>query len=174
MSTEAITKKSVGEKHPFALAACGSAVMFSVTWLANDWPVSVFLLFPRVLLHETVFHRVAEVVSLACPAALFFVWWLPAAVSVRSRMPIRTTVLLWICVALSAAWFLSMGRDGAMVQGMGYVTFLAAVETACLVCLLLLKRWAKKRDSVGSSFLFHLAFFAWLTGLAFPWLGEGF
>ena len=143
---------------PFSLPSAISAI-FSIEWAKG------------AIGHGPVSTAVGFILG-AVPFAVLFVAWSFQLLRGKSRVPVRSAVLLAL-LALASVWHLvATWHAGVENQGYLHTALMGAVNAFAAIGLALLLRSAVTVPSFARSLAFHGLMFAWVAWCAFPWLGE--
>jgi hypothetical protein len=142
----------------------------SVPLAAILYPEPLLVAIPSLLFGGAWGHSAAYL-AIFVPALLFWAWSVQLFRG-EPNLPLRSALLFWALVALSAVYFVAMWEFGLQSQGNVHVVSVAAFNVAALVALWWLLTNARSKPLFRRSLGFHLALFAWLAWFAFPFLGE--
>jgi hypothetical protein len=157
------------QRHFAGLAVAGGLAFLS--WLTISpgtpqiyAPLNLFVVIPEFLTSSAI-------LAVAVTPLFFYLWSWPVWRGVAT-LPIRSIVLLVLCIVLSAANFAFGFRFASEYHGAGYVVGVLVVNLCCWPLLGALAVRARWRPGFGRNLAFHAALFAWLAWGAFPYLGE--
>jgi len=102
----------------------------------------------------------------------FFCLWCWPVLRGHPTLPMRSLILFFCAVALSASCLIFGASYGVKYQSVNYVIGVSGMNVLCWGSIAVLAVVARRRPSVGPTLLFHTALFAWLAWCAFPYLGE--
>ena len=104
------------------------------------------------------------------PAA-FLVWSMHLFRGSKT-IPRRSFVFLAVISILSVYYFISSWSYGVEYQGLRFTAIITALNLAVACFLLFFGLRSRSHPSFVRNCLFHLSMFAWLSTIAFPWLGK--
>lgn len=154
-----------------SLAGVSYATMAAAipTWHA---PFSFTVVLPALLLLDIVAGQLVAIVLANLIVPTVFLLWNISLAWGQVRIPLRTSVLAVVLVALSMIFLVVSWPYGLKYQGLSHTTIMLGYNVIAWAGLGFLAWKNVRAPSFSSNLGFHWLLFAWLAWVAFPWLGE--
>ncbi|MFP4687220.1 MAG: hypothetical protein ACLFN5_03825 [bacterium] len=152
-------------------------VSYGTMWADYPLPMSPFsfpVILPTLLIGGLLGGELwGLAVLLGCSLVpLFFLLWSFPLFYGRKKISLRSKILVFIFVVLSALFLIFSWQYGINYQGKLHTVLMYVYNAVFWLLLLLVGRRNSLSPTFTTNLIFHWLFFAWLAWVSFPWLGE--